>query len=219
MLLDTGLAPKLETLNPLLRETITKLQAETERIEPDRLAILDGLAGLIAESATRRTDLLFVCTHNSRRSHVTMVWAAVAAHIYGFDQVETYSGGTAVTAFNMRAINALRRVGFEVEAPETPNPHVRVDFGPGLSANPCYSKLYDDPANPQADYVAIMTCAEADAECPYLPAARERVALRYRDPNYADDTAEEVAAYDHLVSTAGRELLYCFAEAKKLATR
>lgn len=40
--------------------------------------------------------------------------------------------------------------------------------------------------------------------------------MRYLDPAYADGRAEEVAAYDELVRTAGRELLYCFAKARKL---
>ena len=29
--------------------------------------------------------VLFICTHNSRRSHNSQIWAQVAAYYYGFD--------------------------------------------------------------------------------------------------------------------------------------
>ena len=48
------------------------------------------------------------------------IWARVAAYRAGFTEVETYSGGTEITAFNPRAVAALRRAGFRVEGdPET----------------------------------------------------------------------------------------------------
>ena len=216
MLLTPRLPPKLDALFPRLGATVVELAEAVDPIDDLRRRVLDGLAAVIAEGEPGGTDLLLVCTHNSRRSHVAMIWAVVAAHLYGFERVNTYSGGTAVTAFDPRAIAALSRAGFEVHIPRGDNPRVLVDYGPGLATPPCYSKPFDDPANPQSDYVAVMTCADADANCPYLPAARRRVPLRYRDPGHADDSEGEAAAYAGLVRQVGRELLFVFAKARGL---
>ena len=224
---------RLAAIHPDLRRTVVALLATATPLPPERQVVIDALAGQIADDGPG-SRLVFVCTHNSRRSHVTMVWAAVGAYLFGFDGVRTYSGGTEITAFNPRAIEALRRVGFTCEVARGANPAVVVGFGDSLSTLPqnppvavsvgtpaepaalrvtCFSKRYDHPSNPHTDYTAVMTCAEADADCPYLPGA-SRIALRYDDPGRADGSAHEVAAYDNLVTTAGRELLYAFARAR-----
>ena len=75
--------------------------------------------------------VLFVCTHNSRRSQFAHVWAEVFAHHYGLDWVRCYSGGTEVTACDERTVAALRRAGFQVSAS-------------GAAPNPIYQCKYSD---------------------------------------------------------------------------
>ena len=58
-------------------------------------------------------NLNFICTHNSRRSQLSQVWAKVASVYYGTD-INSYSGGVEVTAFNERAIDSLVRSGFSI---------------------------------------------------------------------------------------------------------
>ena len=46
-------------------------------------------------------QLMFVCTHNSRRSHISQQRAQASAAYLNVDNVQTFSGGTEATAFNM----------------------------------------------------------------------------------------------------------------------
>jgi arsenate reductase len=152
--------------------------------------------------------LTFIGTHNSRRSHFGQVWAAVAAHYFGMQNIETYSGGTEVTAFNPRAVAALERVGFEVETTKEENPHYRLYFAEDVESLLCFSKKYDDPANPQKDFIAIMTCSEADENCPFIPGAKHRFSLTYRDPKEADDAPQETNRYDERCRQIATEMCY-----------
>lgn len=200
----------LNQLSPALKHTVVGLLESFDELSEARKETLRAFEKLLGDASDSETNLLFVCTHNSRRSHVTMIWAQLAAYMYGYSKVRSFSGGTEVTAFNTRAISALQRAGFDVVVPFGTNPTVRVGFGKQFPDVTCFSKRYDDAANPQKDYIAVMTCADADQNCPHLPAARHRFALRYTDPGYADGTAQEAAAYDTLVEEVGRELLYVF---------
>src|SRR5690606_5396835 len=143
-----------------------------------------------------RADLLFVCTHNSRRSHIAQILARAAALRAGLSDIATFSGGTEVTAFNPRAVSALRRAGFTIEDGAGDNPRYRVAVAAGLAPEEGFSKRFDDPPNPRAGFVAIMTCSQADAACPFIPGAAARVAVPYDDPKDADGTADEASRYD-----------------------
>ena len=152
-----------------------------------------------------RLDLLFVCTHNSRRSHMAQLLAMVAAKRFGLNQVQTFSGGTEVTAFNPRAVAALQRVGFGITAGSGENPRYQVREG-GLA----FSKKIDDPTNPSSDFVVVMTCSQADAACPVVRGAAKRVSVPYEDPKSADGTPEETQRYDERVAQIGRDLVWVF---------
>ena len=169
-----------------------------DTVSKDRERELAKLADFVRLKATRQepAQLLYICTHNSRRSHMAQLWGAVAAHHYGLSNVETFSGGTEVTAFNPRAVDAMRRAGFGIENPGGENPSYVVRYAANENALHCYSKLYDDECNPRSGFVAIMTCSAADEACPAVPGALLRIVTPYDDPKLADDTPEEAAAYD-----------------------
>ena len=137
--------------------------------------------------------LLFICTHNSRRSQLAQVWAAVAAHWYGIDGVQSFSGGTEVTAFHPNAVEALRQSGLEIAIGSGANPLYQVSFSPDSPPLHCFSKHFGHPDNPSSEFIALMTCAEADAGCPIVPGAWKRMGLSYEDPKISDgtDLAEE----------------------------
>jgi len=120
---------RLELLHPRLKKTITQLLHSVDSIPAERKAVLDAFAKLIPPSSTSKTKLIFVCTHNSRRSHATMLWAHLAAYLSGRTDIQTYSGGTEVTAFNYRAIAALERAGFLAKVANGDNPPVEIGFG------------------------------------------------------------------------------------------
>ena len=159
--------------------------------------------------------LNFICTHNSRRSHISQVWAQAAAHYYGIKNVETFSGGTEATAFNPRAVTAMKQAGFDISTiKEGSNPVYKVKFSDDAPALTVFSKKYDDDFNPKKDFAAIMTCSHADENCPLILGASVRIALTYNDPKDFDGTSQEAAKYSERVNEIGREILYAFSQVK-----
>ncbi|QDU95752.1 low molecular weight phosphatase family protein [Lignipirellula cremea] len=186
--------------------------AEFDRIEDRRRALLQEMSQVLRADwqAGRTLRLVFICTHNSRRSHIAQLWAAVAADYYDVHPVETWSGGSEATAFNPRAVEALRDAGFSIEGDAAQeNPRYQVKFG-GDKLLECFSKKYDAPPNPSEQFYAIMTCSEADQACPVVLGSLKRFALTYEDPKEADDTPEEADRYKERVAQIGREILYLF---------
>lgn len=206
---------KLETINeamPII--PLERLLPAIDDIAAERRKPLDRLAAFVR--ARRSTGvparLTFICTGNSRRSHLAQLWAAAAAHYHRIDGVETYSGGTEPSAFNPRTVAALERAGFVVERPEPAgdNPHYRVGYAGDAATIESFSKRYDDPSNPKADFAAIMTCSEADEGCPFVPGATLRISLPYDDPKLADGTPDEARHYDERSRQIATEMLYLF---------
>lgn len=185
-------------MNNKLVEYINGLSEEVADIPEERKDKLGKIAVTIRKQlkTTNRAKLNFICTHNSRRSQLCQVWVATLAAHLGVQSIETYSGGTEVTAFNPRAVEAIKRAGFDVENPGGDNPRYKVFYDEDKEPLICYSKRLDDPANPEQNAIAVMTCSEADANCPVVPGAAYRISLPYEDPKEADDTARETQAYD-----------------------
>ena len=207
------------SLEPKLANYVAARAAEFDQIAADRKAELEKLAHYVSNCRTAGDParLVFICTHNSRRSQMAQLWAAVAAARYGVDHVETYSGGTEATAFNPRAVAALQRAGWEiVKADDSAvgadpvNPHYRVSFASSETPVECFSKTYSSVPNPTADFCAVMTCADADKDCPVVAGATFRVSIPYVDPKLSDGTPEETATYDDRSAQIAREMLYVF---------
>ncbi|MGA1373243.1 MAG: protein-tyrosine-phosphatase [Flavobacteriales bacterium] len=180
----------------------------------ERLGELDELAATIAGG---QSDLVFICTHNSRRSHMAQLWAQAAAFHVGLNDVKTYSGGTEVTAFNPRAVAALERAGWtaEIEGTADRNPVRRLSAA-GVPAQRCWSKRYDDASNPPSGFIAVMTCSEADGACPVVFGASARFSLPYIDPKISDGTPEESDTYDARSAQIASEMLYVMQTAARL---
>lgn len=197
-------------LYPDLAAYVRSAEADQHLIPADRRKVLERLAEAIRTklAAGEPAQLVFICTHNSRRSHLAQVWAETAAFVHGVGGVETFSGGTEATAFDRRAVAALQRAGFRVErSGDGENPVYAVRFSDRLEPMACFSKRYDQPPNPQSGYCAVMTCAAADEACPVVLGAAERIALRYDDPKDHDGTPGEQAAYDARCRQIATEML------------
>ena len=176
-------------------------------IDQSRKPILQQLAAYVEE--TDQPKLNFICTHNSRRSHLSQIWAQVFAHYFGIE-VATFSGGTETTAFHPNAVEALRRAGLEISGDERDNPRYNVSFSDRAESLVCFSKTFDDEFNPTNDFAAIMTCSEADSGCPFVPGASARIKLFYEDPKEADETPAEAKTYDERCTQIAREMRYVF---------
>lgn len=166
------------------------------------------------KSAGQRTYLNFICTHNSRRSQLSQIWAQTAADYYGVD-VRCFSGGVEVTAFNERAVAALQRAGFEVlQKNSGSNPLYEVSHSAGGRPISAFSKLFDDPANASPGFAAVMTCSDADENCPYIPGAEARLPVRYEDPKISDGTPQEAEIYDRRSLQIASEMFYVFSRVR-----
>jgi len=190
-----------------------------DQIPNERKESLQELAQFISTKVSNKeaAKLIFICTHNSRRSHMSQIWASVAAHYYQIPHILTFSGGTEATAFNPRAVAALQRTGLEITPTTTGNnPRYRVQFGEYTLPQHAFSKKYDDPANPQEGFAAIMTCSQADEACPFVPGAAFRVSLPYDDPKAADGTHQEAIRYDERSKQIATEMLYLLNQVKRI---
>lgn len=204
-------------LYPALWAYVSDRHAEIDRIDPGRRAPLDALCDYVRQShaAGEAARLLFVCTHNSRRSHMAQLWAAAAAEACGV-RVRTYSGGTEATAFNPSAVGAMKRAGFRVErTTDEPNPIYHLRYSDKRPALTCFSKKYDDPPNPREDFAAVMVCGEADRACPSVAGATGRFALPFVDPKESDGTPVESATYDECCARIAREMIYIMSRAAR----
>lgn len=194
---------------PAVEAYLAARAGEFDRIDAERRAALEKLAGYVRQerAAGRVAKLTFVCTHNSRRSHMAQIWAAAAARDAGV-RVTTYSGGTEVTAFNPRAVAAVERAGAIIEkTTDDTNPIYHVRLGADAPALTCFSKKYDTAPNPATGFAAVMVCDSADQACPVVPGAA-RFAITYVDPKASDGTPGEGAAYDERCAQIAREMLW-----------
>lgn len=202
---------------PGVRTYLEKRAAEFDQIPAERKATLGKLADYVKmqTAAGKPMRLTFICTHNSRRSHLSQIWAATAAEFYGISRVETYSGGTEATAFNPRAIAAIERAGLKVEKTDAAkNTKYAVRFRETGNPLLCFSKVYNEAPNPKSDFCAVMTCSQADKSCPIVAGSALRVAIPFEDPKVSDDTPQEAATYDERCQQICREIMFVFSLAK-----
>jgi arsenate reductase (thioredoxin) len=205
-------------LLPALRPYVKEVATEVALVSAERKVVLDEIAATIAARLKdeKEANLTFICTHNSRRSHMSQIWLQTAACFYGFDRVHAWSGGTEVTACNCRTVTALRRVGFEIEdATKGDNPLYLVRYAENRSPIRTYSKHYNADANPKRDFIALMTCSSADKSCPVVEGAIARFAIHYADPRLCDDTPTETTAYNERCREIAREMFYIMSEVRR----
>lgn len=203
-------------LEPVIDQLIDQLIADEHMIPEERFDVLDSLIQQIRKDQknSKAVRLNFICTHNSRRSQIAQIWAHTAAAAFQIPHVASYSGGTEATSFHPSAIRAMRTVGFKISPvekhPESPNPHHNVIIGTGLPSLICFSKRFEDAIPPDTPFTAVMTCSEADQNCPLVPGARARIPLTFEDPKKFDGTDQEQEAYLKTVIEIGRELIRVF---------
>lgn len=193
------------------------LTGDFHTIPAARKEILEKLTLYISNKVKENKPirLVYVCTHNSRRSHFGQVWGQVAASYFKIENVNTYSGGTEATAFHPNAISALEKIGFQTKkTSEEKNPVYEVYHDLNEKPSLCFSKKYDDPKNPQNDFAAIMTCSDAEENCPFIPGVELRIATTYDDPKNFDNTPLQDEKYSERCQQIALETLYVFSKIK-----
>ncbi len=197
-----------------LKQTTLLLTNKSGLIPDERKLRLQELAIYIKGKldSGKELNLVFICTHNSRRSHMAQIWAKAAAHYFGIEHVNTFSGGTQKTAFHPSAVKALKEAGFKIKKTDgKSNPKYKVKYAPGTEYLLCFSKRYQHKSIPKEGFAAIMTCSDADEACPVVEGAEYRTSITYEDPKIFDGTEKEAEAYMERNLQIGREMLYVFA--------
>lgn len=200
-----------------IQDYCKSLILDFDQIPISRKEILHKISDYISQKRkeNKPVQLVYICTHNSRRSHFGQIWAHVAVSYFGIKNVSTYSGGTEATAFHVHAIEALERIGFIVKAMnENENTLYHVFFDLQKPPMVCFSKEYNDTFNPQKDFVAIMTCGEAEENCPFIPGTEMKVATTYEDPKKFDDSPLQDLKYDERCRQIALEIFYMFSLVK-----
>ena len=202
----------MQLIEPLT-DTVHKLNIGD--VSQERLKVLEPLIHYIQSKvyAGEKVNLNFICTHNSRRSQFSQIWAQTAAYYHGIE-ICSYSGGVEVTAFNERAVEAVKRAGFGIVEKGEGNPTYFIYFSEDAEPVTAFSKVYDDEINPKKNFAAIMTCSHADENCPFIPGAEQRVPVRYDDPKAFDGTPSEAAKYDERSMQIANEMFYVFSQIK-----
>jgi len=202
-------------MNPQVTLYISQLNSVD--LNQERKAILQPLVAFLQKSIATKASirLNFICTHNSRRSHLSQIWAQTMAHYFGIDKVSCYSSGTEATAVYPKIIETLQAVGFEISTIQAASNSVyAIKFDANEAPIICFSKTIDAPFNPQSQFAAIMTCTQADLGCPYVAGASARISLPFEDPKAFDNSPDVLVHYEARSRQIATELFYVFSQLK-----
>ncbi len=186
-------------------------------IDQDRKTILQPLVDYVQGKVTDglAININFICTHNSRRSHLSQVWSQIAAAHYKIPRVICYSGGTEETAMFPKIAETFVDQGIEVmKICEGSNPIYALKYDQNTLPIIGFSKKYDSPFNPESDFAAIMTCSQADGGCPFIPGAEKRIPITFEDPKISDNTNQQDQIYSSRSLEIASEMFYVFSQIK-----
>ncbi|MET7038178.1 low molecular weight phosphatase family protein [Elizabethkingia miricola] len=201
---------------PPLLENIQEIQ-KAFNINEERKNVLLPLIGFIQKKIKdkQRININFICTHNSRRSHLSQIWAQAAAAYFNIPEVYCYSGGTEETALFPKVTETLKILGFNIlKISEGSNPVYAIKYSANTLPVIGFSKKYDNPFNPENLYAAVMTCSQADEACPFIAGAEVRIPITYEDPKISDNTSEQAQVYAERSLQIAAEMLYVFSRIK-----
>ncbi|SOE20243.1 arsenate reductase [Spirosomataceae bacterium TFI 002] len=188
---------------------------ETDGISTERKKVLDPFVQSLRDDVKSQSlvNINFICTHNSRRSHLGQIWAKTMATYYGLHHVHTYSGGTEATAIYKSVLKALEHSGFEsIPLSETTNPVFGIKMGEELEPIVAFSKKYYHQFNPASNFFAVLTCDSADENCPVIFGAKKRFPIKYIDPKVSDGTPQEDEIYQQRSLQIAQEMKYVFSQ-------
>ena len=198
-----------------IEQVIKALNPQT--ISTERKAILQPLTEFIQSKVSNQQDIRinFICTHNSRRSHLSQVWAQTLAYHFNIKNVFCYSGGTESTALFPMVAETLRNSGFQIKTiSKSENPVYSIKYTYNQHPIIGFSKRLDDDFNPKSEFAAIMTCDSANEACPFVSGAEKRIPITFEDPKAFDNTPQQAEKYNERSLQIATELFYVFSQIK-----
>ncbi|MEY8848536.1 low molecular weight phosphatase family protein [Psychroserpens sp. XS_ASV72] len=209
------MTPTKSTLFPEIENLTNSLNVQS--ISEDRKAILQPLIEFmqLKLSNDQTIRINFICTHNSRRSHLSQIWAQTIAHYFELKNVYCYSAGTEATALFPMVAETLTDSGFQVQKlSDTSNPVYSIKYAENEHPIIGFSKTLDHDFNPKSDFIAIMTCDSANEACPFVTGAEKRVPITFEDPKAFDNTPQQKEKYMERSLQIATELHYAFSQLK-----
>lgn len=116
--------------------------------------------------AMQKRRVLFVCTHNSARSHM----AEAMLRAWAGDRFEASSAGTEATGIKPETIQVMQEIGISLDGHR--------------------SKTIEEFRGQSFEWF-ITVCDEAQKNCPVLPGVEHVGHWSIEDPSLADGTPEE----------------------------
>ncbi|MFH6967346.1 low molecular weight phosphatase family protein [Flavobacterium sp. FlaQc-28] len=193
------------------------LTFDFQSITAERKIVLQPLIDFIQFKNKNNLEirLNLICTHNSRRSHLSQVWAQTAAFYYNIPNVNCYSGGTEATALFPKVAETLKKTGFRIKTlSQDDNPVYFIKFASNENPVIGFSKTYDDDFNPENGFAAIMTCSQADGGCPFIGGAEKRISITFEDPKAFDNSPQQDEKYSERSLQIATEMFYVFSQIK-----
>jgi len=208
---------KMTTIKPNLLSEIENLikSLNPETIPSERKTVLQPLTDFIQSkvSENREIRINFICTHNSRRSHLSQVWAQTMANYFNIENVFCYSGGTEATALFPMVAETLQNSGFQInKISKNENPVYSIKYSNNEHPIIGFSKKLDNDFNPKSEFVAIMTCSQADGDCPFIAGAEKRIPITFEDPKAFDNTPQQAEKYNERSVQIATEMFYVFSQ-------
>jgi arsenate reductase len=184
-------------------------------VSNERKTILEPAIEFIQSKVSNNQEIRinFICTHNSRRSHLSQVWAQTMAHYFNIKNVFCYSGGTEATALFPMAAQTLKNSGFQIKTiSKNDNPIYSIKYADNEHPIIGFSKKLDDDFNPKSEFAAVMTCDSANEACPIVPGAEKRIPITFEDPKAFDNTPQQAEKYLERSLQIATEMYFIFSK-------
>ena len=209
----------MTTTKPILLSEIENVIKELnpQTISSERKAVLQPLTDFIQSKVSNQQEIRinFICTNNSRRSHLSQVWAQTMANYFNIKNVFCYSGGTEATALFPMVVETLQKSGFQIsKISQNENPVYSIKYTDNEHPIIGFSKKLDDDFNPKSEFAAIMTCDSANEACPFVPGAEKRIPIMFEDPKAFDNTPLQAQKYLERSEQIASEMYYIFSQIK-----
>lgn len=202
-------------MNEALKSFTAKLNIDS--ISEERKKTLQPLVNFIQQKVDqdKPVRLHFICTHNSRRSHLCQIWAQFMAYYFEIESVECYSGGTEQTSLFPTVIEILKTTGFEIEKlSQEENPIYTIKYAKNQHPIIGFSKVIESDFNPSSEFAAIMTCDSVNETCPFVSGAEQRIPITYQDPKEFDNSPQQKQKYAERSDQIATEMFYVFFKIK-----
>ena len=142
---------------------------------------LHSIIDILNDSIKSTKNIVFICTHNSRRSQFCEIWGNVFSKIYN-KKLNVYSAGLKKTSVYKGVIFSLSRTGLKISG----DGKVKYEENEiNLT-----SKTLDDIK--EQKFIGVMTCSNAEKSCPIDQRSIKNINMFYKDPKDFEAYTEAV---------------------------